>query len=447
MSILKRFLQPSKDQAESAQELDQSHLEDVVAPKSAAFSGVTDGDDPQAETADQDRGYDALSEAIGDLHRQDPRLTVSWGVRVGAEWAWRIVILLLATGLVLWGVSKLTSVVVPFMISLLFTAMLLPLVRLMRQKLRFPPALAAAVALLLGLGTAGLVLSFSISQIVMAAPDLAARSADGFTQVMNWLTEGPLKLQEQTVNAWVDKAVNDMVLTIKANASAIASGAFVYAASIAEIVTAGITVLFCLFFFLKDGRQIWLWVVRLMPARARRPLNEGATKGWQAVGSWSRVQVLVAAIDALGIGLGAYFLGTSLWIPIALFTFLMTFIPILGAILAGAVAVLVILVEISPTSALIMLLVVLVVQQLEGNVLNPLLMSNAVSLHPMAVVLGVMAGGYLLGIVGALFAVPVMAFFNESGKRLASYKAYQNRSGIKDEELGLKPTHLKPADA
>ncbi|MBV7364207.1 AI-2E family transporter [Actinomycetaceae bacterium TAE3-ERU4] len=363
--------------------------------------------------------------------------SVTWGVRVSAEWAWRLLVILAVAWILLKVIGGLSAIVVPIIISLLFTAILAPLARFMTKKLRFPRGIAAAVAMLIGLSVAALIATFSITQIVAAAPDLATRAASGFQQLTAWLSKGPLNLEEHQVTQWVSQGVEKTVAAIRTNAASIASGAFVYAQSAISVLATGVTVLFCLFFFLMDGKTIWLWCVRLFPRPARRPLHESVSCGWRTVGAWARVQVLVAAIDATGIGMGAFFLGTSLWIPIALLTFMMTFIPILGAFIAGGVAIMVVLVDVSPTAALIMLIIVLVVQQLEGNVLQPILMSSAVSLHPVAVVLGVTAGGYLAGIMGALFVMPLMAFVNEAVKRAISKKSRENHTGVSDKELGL----------
>ncbi|OKL46351.1 hypothetical protein BSR28_07410 [Boudabousia liubingyangii] len=363
--------------------------------------------------------------------------TLPWGIQVAGAWAWRILAICGVAWVMLQLIVKFSMVVIPIAISLLFTAVLMPLVKFLNGKLHLPKGLAAILALLIGTGIASLVLTISISQVATDAPDLATKAAAGFSQLTDWLSKGPLGLQEQQVTNWLNQASAQIVTAVKSNASSIASGAFFAASSIASSMATMITILFCVFFFLKDGKQIWVWCVRLFPRIARRPIHESFAAGWSTVGAWARVQVLVAAIDAVGIGLGAYFVGVSLWVPIALLTFMMGFIPILGAIVAGSVAVLVALVDVGSTAAIIMVVVVLVVQQTEGNVLQPMLMSSAVALHPVAVVLGVAAGGYLAGVTGALFVVPVMAFANEAINRANSAKALENHSNTTDEELGL----------
>jgi predicted PurR-regulated permease PerM len=165
-------------------------------------------------------------------------------------------------------------------------------------------------------------------------------------------------------------------------------------------------------FILIDGKGIWSWIVRIFP-RTARPAADGAGRaGWATLTSFARVQVLVASIDALGIGLVAFFLGLPLVIPIAVIVFLGSFIPIVGAVVTGALAVVVALVYNGWVAAIVMLAGVLAVQQLEGHVLQPLIMGSAVKVHPLAVVLVVAAGSLLAGIPGALFAVPFAAVLN-----------------------------------
>ncbi len=187
------------------------------------------------------------------------------------------------------------------------------------------------------------------------------------------------------------------------------------------LATSGLTMLFCLFFFLKEGRSIWLWCVRLLPAPARVPVHESAIRGWATFGSYVRTQIQVAAIDAVGIALGAFFLGVPLAIPIGVITFFAAFVPILGALTSGVIAVMVAALNGGLSKAIIMLIIILVVQQIESNILQPFMMSNAVSLHPVAVMLVITAGSAIAGIAGAVFSVPIAAFINATVMYLHGY--------------------------
>src|SRR5690606_30261568 len=170
--------------------------------------------------------------------------------------------------------------------------------------------------------------------------------------------------------------------------------------------------IFSLIFLLIDGKRIWFWVLGFLPARAHAPVEAAGRAGWVSVGQYVRVQIFVAFVDAVGIGVGAALLGVPLPIPIAILVFLGSFIPFLGAIATGLLATFIALVYNGPVNALVMLGVVILVNQIEGHVLQPLVMGNAVRVHPLGVVLAVSTGALLAGIPGALFAVPLAAAAN-----------------------------------
>ena len=186
-----------------------------------------------------------------------------------------------------------------------------------------------------------------------------------------------------------------------------------------EVITGFFLALFTLFFFLKDGRSIWLWLVGLFPGDSRAYIDEAARRAWRTHVSYVRATAAVALIDAIGIGIGLAVLGVPLVIPLAALVFLGAFIPILGSFLAGSVAVLVALVSKGPITALIALAVVILVMQVEGHILQPLLLGRAVRVHPLAVVLSIAAGLLIGGIFGALIAVPIVACANVAGTYLS----------------------------
>ncbi|MFP5313311.1 MAG: AI-2E family transporter, partial [Actinomycetes bacterium] len=175
-----------------------------------------------------------------------------------------------------------------------------------------------------------------------------------------------------------------------------------------------------LIFFLLEGDRIWAFLVRMLPRKARAATFGAGRKGWASMVSYARIQMFVAAVDALGIGVGAAIIGVPLALPLSVLVFLGSFIPVVGALVTGVVAVLLALVANGPVNALIMLAIVLLVQQLEGHILQPLVMGKAVSLHPVAVILSVAAGSYLAGIPGALFSVPILAVANSAVRYIAA---------------------------
>lgn len=231
------------------------------------------------------------------------------------------------------------------------------------------------------------------------------RSYDQFRQ---FLLDSPLHLTQDQLNTYV----NSLWGSLQQNSSSVLSGAL-EGASVAAHVGAGVLlVLFSTLFILIDGKGIWNWIVRIFPRRARPAVDGAGRAGWLTLGNFVRVQILVAFIDAVGIGLGALILGVPLAIPIAVLVFLGSFIPVLGAVVTGTLAVFIALVYNGLWPAVIMLGIVLLVQQIEGHVLQPLIMGTAVKVHPLAVVLGVGAGAILAGIPGTFFAVPTIATAN-----------------------------------
>jgi predicted PurR-regulated permease PerM len=178
------------------------------------------------------------------------------------------------------------------------------------------------------------------------------------------------------------------------------------------VITGGLLTLFTLIFFLYDGPGIWQFVTKIVPTQARPRIDLAGHRGFASLVAYVRATLLVAFVDATGIGVGLAIVGVPLALPLAALVFLGSFIPIVGALLSGLISVLVALVTVGPVGALVVLAIVLAVQQLEGHILQPLLMGRAVQLHALAVVLSIAAGVVLAGIVGALLAVPLVAVAN-----------------------------------
>jgi predicted PurR-regulated permease PerM len=199
---------------------------------------------------------------------------------------------------------------------------------------------------------------------------------------------------------------------LQADSSALLSGAVSVGSTVTELFAGVLLTLFSTLFILIDGKGIWAWVVRIFPRRARLALEGAGKAGWLTLQNFIKVQILVATIDAIGIGAGAAILQLPLAVPIAVLVFLGSFIPVIGAVATGALAVFIALVYNGWVVALIMLGIVLLVQQIEGHVLQPLVMGTAVKVHPLAVVLAVAGGSVVAGIPGALFAVPIVAVLN-----------------------------------
>ncbi len=359
-----------------------------AAPAPVLHEGdLTSGDTPPGWTAEQ---------------------SVAPSVRAAAAWSWRFLLIAAATAAGLWIVGFFKVIVVSVAVALLLTVLLAPVARFLHARLRFPRGLAAITSVLLLLAVvAGLVVLAGRS-IANGFGDLYDQASQGIDEALAWLSDGPLGLSTDQLDDLVQQGRDQ----ISENASTLVSGALSVTTTVGHVAAGTLIALFCTFFFLLDGRTIWTWLVGLLPVSVRERVHQAGRRGIVTLSGYTRTQILVAFVDATGIGVGAAILGVPLAVPLATLVFVGSFIPIVGAIATGAVAVLVALVAQGPVVALIMLGVVLLVQQIEGHVLQPFLMGHAVSLHPVAVLLVVAAGSLAAGIVGALFAVPIAAVLN-----------------------------------
>ena len=334
--------------------------------------------------------------------------SVAPAVRAAAAWSWRLLLIALAVAAGLWLVSVLKVIVVPVAVALLLTVLLGPLVGWLQRHTRMPRAAAALLTVIVTLGAVGGLLALAGASIVQGIGELWGQAAEGITRVTVWLAEGPLQLSESDIAGYLDQIQS----ALGDSTSSIVSGAVTATVTIGHVLAGALIALFCTFFFLLDGRTIWTWLVGLLPVAARERWHQAGRRGLVTLGAYTRTQILVAFVDAVGIGVGAAILQVPLALPLAILVFLGSFVPIVGAVVTGSVAVLVALVSQGPGVALLMLVVVLAVQQIEGHVLQPFLMGHAVSLHPVAVLLAVATGSFVAGIVGALFAVPIVAVLN-----------------------------------
>ncbi|MFH5824383.1 AI-2E family transporter [Georgenia sp. AZ-5] len=361
---------------------------------------------PQGDSVRARRGTERA--AVSARTRTDPAEAVPWSVRAMAAWSWRVLVIVAAGAAVVYAVITFQTVVVSFLAALLLAVLLEPFAGWLRRRLHFPRALASLTAILAAVVFVGGLLVLAGRSIYNGFGELADRAVQGFNELTAWLAEGPLGISEDQIDQWMSQLTDQ----VRANSDVLVSGVANVTGSVTTVVTGALIAVFCLFFFLKEGRRIWQWFVRLAPRTARERINESGIRAWVTLGGYARTQILVAFVDAVGIALGAIILGIPLALPIGVLVFLGAFIPIVGALLSGTVAVLVALVDQGLVTAVIMLLIVLAVQQIEGNLLQPWLQSNALALHPIAILLAVTAGTGIAGILGALFAVPVVAVLN-----------------------------------
>jgi putative heme transporter len=361
-------------------------------------------------TAARERNAPVAVSRAEDVGAAVPRV-----LRVSAALGWRWLVVVAALYVLGQAASYVAAVVIPMAVALLLAALLSPAVHRL-QTGGVPRGLATALVMIGGLALLGGVLTFVVITFVRGVPALATQLSTSVTTIVAWLTDGPLQLSAAQLSG-VQTQVLD---TLSANQSAITAGALTTAATIGEILTETLLVLFTLIFFLHGGAGIWQFLLGVVPHDVRTRVDVAGRRGIAALVSYVRATAVVAVVDAVAIGIGLAVLGIPLAVPLAALVFLGAFVPIIGAVVAGSVAVLIALVANGPVPALIVLGIIVAIMQLEGHVLQPLLLGRAVKLHPLAVVLAIAAGLVVAGIAGALFAVPLLAVLNSGIRSLRS---------------------------
>ncbi|BCL25716.1 AI-2E family transporter [Streptomyces aurantiacus] len=325
-------------------------------------------------------------------------------LRVSARVSVELLLVLVMTAVALWLLGRMWSVVWPLIVGLLLTTLTWPMARFLRRH-GWPPALAAASVTVLFLAVAAAVVALIAVPVASQSGELTEGVVDGIHKVRDWAAGPPLNIDEDQVSGALDtaaeriqKSAGSLVTTVLAGVSTVVNG----------VVTAVLAV-FLMFFFLKDGPRFLPWLARQLPGRLATDVPIVAERSWNTLGSFVRSQAAVGLLDAVFIGVGLWVVDVPLVLPLAVLTFVSAFVPIVGALFAGFVAVLIALVSNGLTDALIVLAIIIVVQQLEGNVFQPMIQSRGLGLHAAVILLAVTLGGSLAGIVGSLLAVPVAA--------------------------------------
>lgn len=330
-------------------------------------------------------------------------------VRKTAAWAWRLLVIFAVFLAVLWVLMQLEVIVVPVLLALMLSALLVPPVDWM-NRMGLPRGAAVAVVLLGGFALLGGILTFVVSEFIVGLPAVVEQVSRSIDTTRRWLIEGPTHLRSEQITS----AGNAAIQALHNNQAKLTSGALSTAATITEVITAAVLVLFTLIFFLYGGRNIWQYVVKIFPVGVRERVLDAGRAGYGSLIGYVRATFLVALTDAAGVGVGLAIMGVPLALPLASLVFLGAFIPLVGAVIAGVVAVVVALLAKGIVYALLTLGLLVVINQIESHLLQPLVMGRAVSIHPLAVVLAISTGGVIAGIVGALLAVPTVAFFNNA---------------------------------
>ncbi|UGY93417.1 AI-2E family transporter [Streptomyces gobiensis] len=353
--------------------------------------------------------------------RPEPAAVIPWGMRVAAEAGWRLLVLAGVIWVLMQVLAAISLLIIAVSAGLLITALLQPTVsRLKRLGLGRGPA--TTLTFVGGFAGIGLVGWFVVWQVIENVDDLVEQVQNGIDDLRQWILASPFKVTEDQLNEYAE----NLSRWVGEHSQELTSAGLEGAQYVVTFFTGAALAAFVTLFLLYDGRRIWQWVLKFVPFSAREGVAGAGPRAWVTLTGYVRGTVIVALIDAIGIGVGIYILGVPMAVPLAVIVFLFAFIPIVGAVISGALAVLVAFVTKGLATALLALAVVLIVQQIESHVLQPFILGRLVRVHPLAVVLAVTGGTLLAGIPGAVVAVPVVAVANTVVTYLRAYAEQQH---------------------
>ena len=340
--------------------------------------------------------------------------TVTRGVQIAAAWTWRLLVIFAGLYLLTRIFLRIELVAVSFILALLLTAVLNPLQRRLSSVIPGPKSISTALALLVGVAALGAVAWFVIWQITTHWQQLGDQVTNLVSKTRDWLQTGPLHLKSSDINKLADNITN----AIKKNQGQLISSAIATVRSVAEALGALLLILLSTFFLLRDGEEIWAWTLRLFPRPRKSRSNRAGRVGWGSLGGYMRGQVLIALFHGVSVTIVLLILHIPLAAALGVLIFLGSFIPLIGLTVTGALCTAVALLEHGVTAAIVVAVSIIVLVQLEAHLLQPVIMSRSVKVHPLAIAFAVLTGTILAGIVGALFAVPLVAFLNTTIQEL-----------------------------
>lgn len=363
----------------------------------------------------------------GDRARQiPPALALATGL------AWRGLLLAAALAVLLWVIAQLSLLVIPVVIALILAALLGPAARVVSRIPHMPRGIATGIVLVSGLAVFGGILWGVAAAFLSGLPGLSTQLGQSFVALQDWLSSGPLRVDSRQLDAVTTNAL----ATLQRNQTELATNLLGAVGTVGEIATETLLTLFVLAFFIHDGDKIWRWLLSAVPEAARSRSDIAGRRAFASLVGYTRAIVVVAAVDAITAGVGLWLIGVPLAVPLATLIFFGAFVPTLGAVVTGTVAMLIALVTGGWVDALLVAGLLLAVQNIEGYVLQPLLLGRSVKLHPLAVVLPIAGGLILAGIPGALLAVPLVTLADAGVRSI-------NRSS--DKWLA-DPTTIDPLD-
>ncbi|MEU8651832.1 AI-2E family transporter [Streptomyces sp. NPDC048737] len=325
-------------------------------------------------------------------------------LRTSARISVELLLLLVGLAVALWLLGQMWSIVWPLVVGLFLTTLTWPPTRYLRR-CGWPPALAASLVTVLFLLVAAGVVALIAIPVASQSGELTDGVVEGLQRVREWAAGPPLNIGDDQITKAFDTGVARAQDGLGSMVTAVVTGV----STVIDGLVTAVLAIFLMFFFLKDGPRFLPWLARQLPGRFAADVPTVAARSWDTLGAFVRSQAVVGLLDAVLIGLGLWILDVPLVLPLAVLTFVSAFVPIVGALFAGFVAVLIALVSNGLTDALIVLAIIVVVQQLEGNVFQPMIQSRGLGLHAAVILLAVTLGGSLAGIVGSLLAVPVAA--------------------------------------
>jgi len=303
---------------------------------------------------------------------------------------------------VVYALIQVRLVVIPALLALILAAAIAPFVHWLRRR-GWPSTAATTVSFVLLLLAFGAVITGIVLAVMSQADELGSKATEGFNRVYDFVRTGPFPVDDQQIQQARDAAIDF------ATSSTVGAGAISGLSAAGNFITGALLMAVILFFFLKDGESIWAFVLRAFKGEKLVKARRAGERSLNVLGGYVRGTSIVAFVDAFFIGLALVIMGVPLALPLAALTFIGAFIPLIGATLAGILAALVALVANGPLAALVVIIVVIVVNQLEGNFLQPVVMGQALNVHALVILLALTAGTILAGIIGAILAVPLVA--------------------------------------
>jgi putative heme transporter len=358
------------------------------------------------------RSYRAGSLDAAEPQEPDPPVTRTprGGPRIprwldeAAALSWRLLLVAAALVVVLYALAQIRLVVLPVIIALFATALLNRPTRLLRSR-GLGRGISAFVALAVSVGALTILVITVAPSVADEFGQVDDRVREGITEVTDGLQGGPLEIDRKDIDRAVSRAQDQIGADTGAIGKRLLSGALF----VGELIAGGLLALVLTFFFLKDGEYMWRWLTEFFSDPLRRDMRLIGDRGWDTLSRYLGGLAIVAACDTTLISIVLILVGVPLIVPLACLTYVGAFIPVIGATVAGLVSALVALVSLGPLEAGIVVVGTFIVQQVDGDVVSPLVVGRAVRLHPVTVLLSVTTGGVLAGVAGAFIAVPIAA--------------------------------------